>query len=151
MKRFVMVAAAAALMAVAGCATTEVNGMEGIAEANAKFEAAFNAGDADALAAMYTADAVVMAPNTKWLEGHNAIRGLWQNFFDAGVSDLDLNTVDLVVEGTRASEVGTLSLTAPDGKGGRVTAHAKYIVLWQQRGNGVWRLHRDIWNNDPAG
>ena len=125
--------------------------MAGIAEANAKFEAAFNAGDADALAAMYTANAVVMAPNTKWLEGRDAIRGLWQNFFDAGVSDLDLNTVDLVVEGTRASEVGTLTLTAPDGKGGRVTAHAKYIVLWQQSGNEVWRLHRDIWNNDPAG
>ena len=151
MKRFVMVGAAAAIMTVGGCVSPEVNGMEGIAEANARFEAAFNAGDAAALAALYTPDAVVMAPNLKRLEGQEAIRGLWQSFFDAGVSDLDLNTIDLTIAGSRASEVGTLSLTAPDGKGGRVTAHAKFIVLWQKRGGGEWRLHRDIWNNDPAG
>jgi uncharacterized protein (TIGR02246 family) len=146
-----MFAAVAALMAVTGCVTTEVNGMEGIASTNAKFEAAFNAGDAKALTALYTSDAVVMAPNMKRLEGHNAIRGLWQNFFDAGVSDIDLNTEELNIEGPRASEVGRFSLTAPDGKGGRVTAHGKYIILWQKHGNGAWRLHRDIWNNDPAG
>jgi len=146
-----MVGAVAALLAVAGCATTEVNGMDGISETNARFEAAFNAGDANALAALYTTDAVVMAPNMKRLEGHSEIRWLWQNFFDAGVRDLDLNTVELTVDGTRATEVGTFSLTAPDGKGGRVTGHGKYIILWQKRGIGVWRLHRDIWNNDPAG
>ena len=151
MKRFMMVGAAAAMMAVAGCVSPEINGMEGIAEANARFEAAFNAGDAAALAALYTPDAVVMAPNLKRLEGQEAIRGLWQSFFDAGVSDLDLNTIDLTIAGSRASEVGTLSLTAPDGKGGRVTGHAKYIVLWQKLGGGEWRLHREIWNNDPAG
>ena len=151
MKRLMMVGAAVALMAVAGCVSPEIDGMEGIASANTKFEAAFNAGDAAALAAMYTPDAVVMAPNLKRIEGRTAIRELWQSFFDAGVSDLDLNTIDLTVVGTRASDVGTLSLTAPDGKGGRVTAHAKYIVLWQKRGGGEWQLHRDIWNNDPAG
>ena len=151
MKRFMMAGAAVAIMAVAGCVSPEVNGMEGIAKANAKFEAAFNAGDAAALAALYPPDAVVLAPNLKRLEGQEAIRGLWQSFFDAGVSDLDLNTIDLTIAGSRASEVGTLSLTAPDGEGGRVTAHAKYIVLWQKLGGGEWRLHRDIWNNDPAG
>jgi uncharacterized protein (TIGR02246 family) len=148
MKRILMVVV---MLTLAGCETTEIDGLEGIASANARFEAAFNAGDAAALAAMYTPDAVVMAPNLKRLEGQTAIRGLWQGFFDAGASDLDLNTIDLTVAGSRASEVGTLSLTAPDGKGGRVTAYGKYIVLWQKLGGGEWRLHRDIWNNDPPG
>jgi uncharacterized protein (TIGR02246 family) len=151
MKRFIMGGAAMAIMAAAGCVSPNVSGMDGIAEANTRFEAAFNAGDSAALAALYTPDAVVMAPNLTRLVGREAIRGLWQSFFDAGVSDLDLNTIDLTIAGSRASEVGTLSLTSPDGKGGRVTAHAKYIVLWQQLGGGEWRLHRDIWNNDPAG
>ena len=151
MKRFLIVAAAAALLALAGCETTEVEGVAGIAATNAQFEAAFNRGDAEGLAKLYTADAIVMAPNYGRIHGRQAIAGLWQQFFDAGVADLKLKTLEIEVTETRASEVGLLSLTAPGSKGGRVTGKGKYIVLWRQEGDGTWRLNRDIWNNDPAG
>jgi uncharacterized protein (TIGR02246 family) len=151
MKRFPMVAVAAALLALAGCTASEVKGLQGIAATNAEFETIFNKGDAASLAKLYTADAVLMAPNYERIKGRRAIEGLWQNFFDAGVSDIDLKTLDVEVTGSKASEVGTFSLTAPDGKGGRVTGNGKYIVLWRQDSDGTWRLHRDIWNNDPKG
>ena len=147
MKRFLM---AAAMLALAACASGEVKGVEGIAATNARFEAAFNAGDAAGLADLYTAGAVVMAPNYRRIRGRRAIQGLWQRFFDAGVTDFDLKTLELQVDGGHASEYGKFSLNAPDGKGGRATSEWKYIVLWQRSG-GVWRRHRDIWNNDPAG
>ena len=149
MKRFLMTVV---MLALAGCETTEIDGLEGIASTSAKYEAAFNAGDAAALTALYTPDAVVMAPNLERLEGQTAIRGLWQSFFDAGVGDFDLKTSEVVVAESRATEIGRFSLTAPDGRGGRVTATGKYVILWQRLGlgGGVWRLHRYIWNNDPV-
>ena len=147
MKRFLI---AVAMLALAGCETAGVESIEGIAATSARFEAAFNKGDAAGLAKLYTADAVVMAPNYARIRGRRAIQGLWQRFFDAGVSDIDLKTLELEVADRRASEYGTFSLTAPDGRGGRVTATGKYIVLWRHDSDGVWRLHRDIWNNDPA-
>jgi hypothetical protein len=30
-----------------------------------------------------------------------------------------------------------------------VTAVGKFIVVWPRGDDGVWRLHRDIWNMDP--
>jgi uncharacterized protein (TIGR02246 family) len=148
MKKFLM---AMALLALAACENTMAQGLTGINATNAEFQAAFNRGDAPGLAKLYTADSLLMAPNYGRIKGRRAIEGLWQNFFDAGVSDIDLNTLELEVTGNKASEVGTFSLTAPDGKGGRVTANGKYIVLWRRDGDGIWRLHRDIWNNDPGG
>jgi len=147
MTRFIL---AVALLALAGCSSAEVKAVDGIAATNARFEAAFKQGDAAGLAGLYTAGAVVMAPNYQRIRGRRAIQGLWQRFFDAGVTDIDLKTLELEVDGGRASEYGTFSLNAPDGRGGRATSTWKYIVLWQQSG-GVWRRHRDIWNNDPAG
>ncbi|HUS55429.1 MAG TPA: DUF4440 domain-containing protein [Thermohalobaculum sp.] len=148
MTRFLM---AIALLVLAGCETTEVQGLGGVAATSAQLEDAFSRGDAAGLAKLYTADAILMAPNYPQIKGRRAIEGLWQKFFDAGVTDMDRTTLELDVKETRASEVGKFSLTAPDGTGGRVTATGKYIVLWRQDGDGVWRLHRDIWNNDPAG
>lgn len=141
--------AGTALLALAACAAPQDTATEGVLSSNAAFEAAFNAGDAATLAGLYTVDAVVMAPNLARIEGRRGIQELWQNFFDAGVSDIDLETLELEVSGDRAAEVGRFSLTAPDGKGGRLTGHGKYIVLWLMGIDGVWRLHRDIWNNDP--
>ena len=148
MKRFLM---AIALLALAGCAPTGVQGVAGVAATSAEFEAAFNQGDAAGLAKLYTADTILMAPNYGRIRGRRAVAGLWQRFFDAGVSDLKLRTLELEAKETQASEVGLFSLTAPDGKGGRVTGNGKYIILWRREGDGTWRLNRHIWNNDPAG
>jgi uncharacterized protein (TIGR02246 family) len=150
MKGFVF---AAALTALSACAAIEEepDPAAGIAASSTVFEAAFNSGDAAGLAAIYTEDAALLPPDMAQIDGREGIQALWQGFMDAGVSDIDLNTVELEVHGTSASEVGTYTLTAPDGEGGRVTAGGKYIVLWQLGDDGVWRLHRDIWNSNSAG
>jgi uncharacterized protein (TIGR02246 family) len=146
MKRFVVILA---FLALAGCETRGVKATDGITTTKARFEEAFNAGDAAGVAALYTTGAVVMAPNYARITGRRAIQGMWQNFFDAEITDIDLKTVELDIYERRASEYGTFSFTAPDGQGGNVKLKGKYIVLWRQDSDGVWRLHRDIWNNDP--
>ncbi|MBK0400935.1 SgcJ/EcaC family oxidoreductase [Limibaculum sp. M0105] len=144
--------AAAALLALSACASDMgmPGAMDGIADSSARFEAAFNAGDADALAALYTADAVALPPGAARVEGRDAIRDLWQGVFDSGVSDLNLTTESIRDNGANATELGRLTLTAPDGIGGRVTAYGKYIVLWERDGEGVWRLKWDIWNTQEG-
>lgn len=150
MKTFVF---AAALTALSACAEIEEvpDPAAGIAASSIVFETTFNSGDAAGLAAIYTADAALLPPDMAQIDGREGIQALWQSFMDAGVSDIDVTTVELEVHGNSASEVGTYTLTAPDGEGGRVTAGGKYIILWQLDEDGVWRLHRDIWNGNPAG
>ncbi len=149
MKTFVF---AVALTALSACAAMEEgpDPAAGIATSSTAFEATFNSGDAAGLAALYTADAALLPPDMAQIDGREGIQALWQSFMDAGISDIDVTTVELEVHGTSASEVGTYTLTAPDGKGGRVTVGGKYIILGQLGDDGVWRLHRDIWNDNPA-
>ena len=137
MKPFILIAAVASLSACSAMEMeAEPDAAAGIAASSAVFEAAFNAGDAGGVAALYTADAV---------------KALWQSYVDANLSEFDLTTVTLDVQGDTATEMGRFSLAAPDGKGGSVTVGGSYIVLWKLGADGVWRLHWDIWNDDPAG
>lgn len=148
-------AIAIVLLALAGCETTNGTGAGdpagGIAASTAQFEAAYNAGDAAGVAALYTEDGAVLPPDAPRIDGREGIQAMWQGFIDAGVTALDLATVELSAAGDAASEVGTYALQVPDGKGGKTTLTGKYIVLWQRGADGVWRLRRDIWNGDPAG
>ena len=137
-----VIAASTVTFAYAGTA-------EDIATRSETFEAAFNSGDAAAVAAHYTTDAVLLAPDTARIDGREAVQGLWQSFVDAGVTDLQLTTVNLDDLGDTANEIGTYTLTAPDGNGGTVQAGGKYIVVWKTDDSGVWHLHWDIWNSTP--
>jgi len=122
---------------------------EDIAERAKSFEVAFNSGNAAEVAAHYSVDGVVLAPDTVRIDGREAIHGLWQAYVDAGVTDLSLTTVNLDEHGDTAYEIGSFSLSAPDGNGGMVQANGKYIIVWKKDGDGIWNLHWDIWNSNP--
>jgi uncharacterized protein (TIGR02246 family) len=114
---------------------------------NVKFGAAWGKKDAAALAALYTANATVMAPNGAPVAGSQAILEFWK----AGLAVLPpvgkLTTAEVEAHGDTAHEVGTYELSAADGK---VIDKGKYIVIWKREG-GQWKMHRDIWNSDlPA-
>lgn len=144
---------AAAVTALSACETMD-NGQDaaaGIAASLERFETAYNSGDAAAMAALYTPDGAVLPPDTARIDGREGIQAMWQSFMDAEVRDLVLETVELETHDDSASEVGTFTISVPDGAGGRVTASGKYIVLWHEGDDGVWRLHRDIWNDNPSG
>jgi ketosteroid isomerase-like protein len=42
-------------------------------------------------------------------------------------------------------------VTVPDGSGGTVEVGGNFLVVWRVDEAGTWRLHQDIWNDDPAG
>lgn len=118
--------------------------------ANAKFSDAFARGDAKALSAMYTSDAIAFPPDSEMIQGNEAIGKFWQATREGGVQSAALTTIDVGRSGDIAYEVGKVSLTIrPVGKE-PTTAAAKYVVVWKRQPDGSWKLHRDIWNSLPA-
>jgi uncharacterized protein (TIGR02246 family) len=143
--------AAAGLIALAGCqnAPEDTSADEAVIRASAPAWAdAYNAGDADKLAAMYWEDAVLQPPGAPAAQGRAAIRaflagdsavvrsaGLKMNVPEAGAVD---------VSGNLAYEAGVYTVT--DSSGATVDA-GKYIGVFEKR-DGKWLYIRDTWNSD---
>lgn len=100
------------------------------------------------VAALYTENAKVLAPDAPIVTGRSAIEGFWREAAGAsGIVGATLTTLDLEVAGDTAYEVGEAALALSSGQGPRV----KYVVVWKRGDDSVWRIHRDIWNTMPAG
>ena len=112
-----------------------------------QFMAAFSRGDAAGAAAVYTADAQVLPPNSDVVTGQQAIQAFWQMAMDMGVKAVKLATVEVAGDGNTAYEVGQFTL---QGAEGQVLDAGKYVVIWKYEA-GQWMLYRDIWNSSrPA-
>lgn len=121
---------------------------DGIEATMKTFLESLSGGDTAGVAALYTADAVLLPPGAAKIDGREGIQGFWQALIDAGVRDVAVITQEVDEFGDVANDVGTISATAPSDDGGRVQLAGKYLVVWKRGGDGTWRLHRDIWNFD---
>ena len=115
----------------------------GIERSNRRFEQAVASGDADAVAALYTAGAVAYPPGAPPVRGREAIRELFAGFVAGGVDGVDLETLEVRAMGDYAHEMGIGRISV----GSEVGDPFSYSVLWMKDGD-EWRLHRDIWNSD---
>jgi uncharacterized protein (TIGR02246 family) len=110
---------------------------------NDAWAAAFNKGDASAVAAMYTEDAFVLPPGAEMVKGRAAIEAFWRQAAQQ-MGDAKFTTVDVLALGPRAArEIGTVSLKSKSQPPQEITA--KYAVVWRKVG-GKWKLATDIWN-----
>lgn len=119
-----------------------------IEAASDAFAEAFNAGDAEAVAAMYTEDAVVLPPGKEAIEGRAAI----QADFAADLADMEgmvmtLETTEVQAAHGHALEVGGYTLEGADGSH---VDHGKFIAVWKNTDDG-WKMTRDIWNSSMGG
>lgn len=126
-------------------------GVRKVIEANTKaFMAAFNRGDAAAVAAMYAIDAKVLPPNGEIVEGRQNIQAFWQNLISVGAKLQALDTVEVDALGNLAYELGKYTLMIPQAGGQSTTDLGKYVVIWKRQGR-RWQLAVDIWNTSmPA-
>jgi uncharacterized protein (TIGR02246 family) len=120
---------------------------EAIVAADERFVAAFNGGDAAAVAAFYTEQGQLLPPNAEPMTGKQAIQAFWQGAMDAGIKEATIETLEVEPHGDTAIEVSKYTLHA---EGGQELDAGKFIVIWKREG-GEWRLHRDIFNSSkPA-
>ncbi|MBT3929890.1 MAG: DUF4440 domain-containing protein [Alphaproteobacteria bacterium] len=96
------------------------------------FVETYNASDGAALAAFYTEDAALLPPGGARVNGREAIAAFWQGAMDSGLVINSLTPTEIMQSGDQAVDVGTISLSAPDGSGGMVELSAKYTVMWKQ-------------------
>ena len=116
----------------------------------AEWMAAYIAGNADRIIALYADDAVVMPPDAPAAKGHAAIRDFITKDMAttkaAGVTLKDMSS-ETGTSGDLGWHAGRFAVVTPDGT---TVATGKYAEIWQ-RTKGTWRIIQDIWNNDaPA-
>lgn len=115
-------------------------------DSEAEWSTAFDAGDAAAIAAMYTEDAWLLPPNEEIQSGRAAVQQSWADFIATGLA-LDLEEVESAFSGDLGYKIGRYVLSTPDGT---EVDRGKYMEVWK-RVKGQWLIHRDTWNSSlPA-
>jgi len=118
--------------------------VEQVRNKNAEFLQLLQHHDAAGMAAMYSHEARLLAPGSEMLVGSGKIQAFWENALRTGITDAKLETIDVdMVGGYTAVETGKFTMYA----GKSVADRGKYIVIWRNE-DGLWKLHRDIWNSD---
>ena len=139
--------AALAIAVLAACAPQGAQDSPELAALADGWERAYNAGDLEALAALYTADCRLMAPNAPAAQGGPAVRAAFGAMREAGLT-VDLETLDATAAGDLGYRVNTYAVAAPDGT---VVDRGKAVELWRKTAAG-WQIASDIWNSDlPEG
>jgi len=139
MRRTLMLVGCLVLTAGPACAQSKAV----IQRLNDQFVAAFNKGDAAAMAAMYAPDAYVLPAGADMLQGRAAIQNFWAQTAQQ-LGDAKLTTLDVLPLGrTAAREIGTFSFKSKGQNPQDIVG--KYAVVWRKIG-GQWLLATDIWN-----
>ncbi len=133
------------VVAVAACAPQGSHQSTEIAAMSDRWEEALNAGDAGALAALYTEDCRLLPPNAKLAQGRASAEAAFGEMIESGLTG-GLETVEAVAAGDVGYNLGTYWLQTPDGT---VVDRGKFIEVWRQVG-GEWKIASDIWNSDWA-
>src|SRR5438132_13243627 len=116
------------LLLLTACATTSTmssNDAEAyIRGAEPRFITAFNAGNADAVAAMYADDAVLLVPNAPIARGNAAIRDAYRAAFGSGHPTMNFASDRTVQSGDVAYEYGHYTLPI-----GSVNHQSNYVYV----------------------
>jgi uncharacterized protein (TIGR02246 family) len=111
--------------------------------------AALNAGDAAALADLFTEDAILMGVDAPAAIGKETIQSGMQAFFDQFTSKLTGSTEEVEVAGdwafSRDSYTGTLT---PKAGGEPTELKLKGLTVYKRQPDGSWKYYRAIANSD---
>lgn len=142
--------ALAAMIVVVGCAPPRAQESPELTAALGLWEQHFNAGDAEALASIYTKDCRIMPPGAKLMEGRDSVAAAFRKEIASGVK-IELKPIQTIAAGDLGSNVGLYTVRTPNGA---VTERGKYMEAWRKTADG-WKIANDIWNSDapaaPAG
>ncbi len=108
---------------------------------------AYKGGDMAGVAAMYTSQAMFMAPNMPIIEGREDIQHYLEIVEKSGISQIRLKNSKIDLHTARAVETGNYELIVNKDV---LVDRGKYLVEWIREGD-EWFMHKDIFNSDlPA-
>jgi len=109
-----------------------------------QWESTFNAGNYEATAALYTADAIRYPPGGDPLNGPDDIVADLQTY--AGVK-IELTLVGSKTSGDLAVGWGRYVLSGKDADGNAVSESGPWMNVVVKGTDGSWKIYRDIWNS----
>lgn len=104
------------------------------------------AGDFEALAQMYTDDAVVMAPNHETVRGRDGVIAFMRSY--PRVTRARFHADEIDGAGDIAYVCGRYEITMEPEGGEPIEDRGKFIEVRRRGPDGEWRLARDIFNSD---
>ena len=139
-------ATAAGIMAIAGAAQAAESVETMVNQGNSAWNAAFNARNADALAALYTAEAILVPPTGTTVKGTAAIREFWNGLFKAGFRDHKIDLVGVRQEGNLTITVAKWQATGPDENGLPKQYGGQLVNILETQIDGQARSILHTWN-----
>lgn len=106
---------------------------------------AFNSGDAVTIAGLASESGALLPPNGRAVIGRDAIYDYWKSLLADSGTRLELVNIETVVEGDLGYKAGRFKLV--DSETGAEIDEGKYIQIWKRSPDGIWELHRDMWNS----
>jgi ketosteroid isomerase-like protein len=126
--------------------------LAGIRAADSAFMAAANAGDLNALMAVYASAATLLPPNLPPQRGQNAIRNYWGGFLKAYAVKFEIGSDTIEGRGDLAYNVGHYRLTAvPKAKSEPGMAdEGKFVEVLKKQPDGSWKYVVDMYSSNLA-
>jgi len=113
----------------------------------ATWEKEYNAGNLEAVAALYAADGCRMPPYRETVKNTQGILAELKFGKDQGIAKVKISVTSAETMGDMGYATGTYEITGPDGKH---LDHGKWMNV-SKKVNGTWKIQCDIWNsNMPA-
>ncbi|HCU85363.1 MULTISPECIES: SgcJ/EcaC family oxidoreductase [unclassified Methylophilus] len=114
---------------------------------NQQFDAAFNSKNAQAIAALYANDAIVMpAPAGQVVKGRQAVAEFFGGLIEAGVIEHALTMKEAVVTDTLATQTGNWAGALIGEDGVKQQFGGNVQVVFQKQADGQWLAVTHIWN-----
>jgi len=145
---------AAALTTLIACSRTAAPDTTGdeaaIRAVSSAWKAAFNAGDAAAVTALYGEDAILSAPGRPVVRGRASIGEYFAKtvaeFSTAGLTVTDAPLSPVAASGDLGFQWASYKVSD---KSGQVVDAGKLLTLFQRK-NGKWLIIGDTWNSDAT-
>lgn len=119
---------------------------EAIQKANADLVAAFNANDIDGIIPLYSAESLLMPPNSTSMRGPDAVRSFYQGLLNEGAVTLQMESEEINGHGPLALQSGSYVMVV-NGKGRASRDRGKYLRVLRNTA-GTWRIEKTIWSSD---
>jgi uncharacterized protein (TIGR02246 family) len=107
------------------------------------WNAAFNEGDATAVADLYTDDAIVLPPSHTVIKGPDAIREYWEGLVAVGIKEHGIEIMEADADGGLAYSTGWWWASGP-GEGERL--EGTLVTVMRRQGDGSWKVCVHAWS-----
>jgi uncharacterized protein (TIGR02246 family) len=155
MRTLRLMAAAAAVATLVGCSqapagpTFTKEDTDTITRQIEELRTAFNAKDADKVAAFFSANGIVMPPNQATARSRESVREYYAARFGEGAGDLELEPRDISGTATLAYASGDYRLNVASGEGEPQRDRGKFVWVLRKT-NDRWFIEYVIFNSDFA-